>query len=100
MVKASSRGMQRGVEEEEDLLSAQRYHRGMARQCPRGHDGTKPGEGTDDMSARHRTPPAPDLTQGKAEQVKTKLEVAMDETVGAGGDGAEGTRKKSTRSHG
>jgi hypothetical protein len=21
-----------------------RYHRGMARQCPRGHDGIKPGE--------------------------------------------------------
>jgi hypothetical protein len=32
-----------------------RYHRGMARQCPRGHDGTKPGEGTDDTSARHHT---------------------------------------------
>jgi hypothetical protein len=39
-----------------------RYYRGMARQCPRGHDGTKPGEGTDDTSARHHTPPAPDLT--------------------------------------
>jgi hypothetical protein len=27
----------------------------MARQCPRGHDGTQPGEVTDDTSARHRT---------------------------------------------
>jgi hypothetical protein len=72
----------------------------MARQCPHGHDGTKPGEGVDDMSARHRTPPAPDLTQGKAEQLKTKLEVAMAETLGAGGDGAEGTWKQPTRSHG
>jgi hypothetical protein len=42
-----------------------RYHRGMARQCPRGHDGTKPGEGADDMSARHSTPPAPYLAKGK-----------------------------------
>jgi hypothetical protein len=32
-----------------------RYHRGMARQCLRGHDGTKPGEGADDTSARHHT---------------------------------------------
>jgi hypothetical protein len=77
-----------------------RYHRGMARQCPHGHDDTKPGEGADDMSARHRTLPAPDLTQGKAEQLETKLEVAMAETLGAGGDRAEGTRGQSTRSHG
>jgi hypothetical protein len=27
----------------------------MARQCPCGHDGTKPGEGADDTSARHHT---------------------------------------------
>jgi hypothetical protein len=72
----------------------------MARQCPRGHDGTKPGERADDTSARHHTPPAPDLTQGKAEQLEAKLEVAMAETLGAGGDGAEGTRGKSTRPHG
>jgi hypothetical protein len=77
-----------------------RYHRGMARQCPRGHDDTKPGEGADDTSARHRTPPAPDLTQGKAGQLKTKLEVAMVETLCTGGNGAEGTQKQSTRSHG
>jgi hypothetical protein len=72
----------------------------MARQCPRGHDGTKPGKGNNDTSARHRTPPAPDLTEGKAEQLNTKLEVAMAETLGAGGDGAEGTGEQSTRSHG
>jgi hypothetical protein len=72
----------------------------MARQCPRGHDGTKPVEGADDTSARHHTPPAPDLTQGKAKQLETKLVAAMAETLGAGGDGAEGTREKSTRSHG
>jgi hypothetical protein len=42
-----------------------RYHHGMARQCPRGHYGTKPGEGVDGMSARHSTPPAPDLAKGK-----------------------------------
>jgi hypothetical protein len=52
------------------------------------------------MSARHRNPPAPDLTQGKAEQLEMKLEVAMAETLGAGGDGAQGTWKQSTRSHG
>jgi hypothetical protein len=32
-----------------------RYHRGMTRQCPRGHDGTKLGEGADDMSASQHT---------------------------------------------
>jgi hypothetical protein len=72
----------------------------MARPCPCGHDGTKLGEGADNTSARHRTPPALDLTQGKAEQLETKLEVAMAETLGAGGDRAEGTWKQSIRSHG
>jgi hypothetical protein len=37
---------------------------------------------------------------GKAEQLEEKLEVAMAETLGAGGDGAEGTGRQSTRSHG
>jgi hypothetical protein len=32
-----------------------RYHRGMAGQCPRGHDGIKPGEVADDTSANHLT---------------------------------------------
>jgi hypothetical protein len=59
----------------------------MAGQCPRGHDGTKPGEGADDTSARHSTPTALDLTKGKAEQLKTKLEVAIAETLAARGDG-------------
>jgi hypothetical protein len=55
MARASSRRVQRGLEERENLLDAQRYHRGMARQCPRDHDGTKPGEGADDTSASHHT---------------------------------------------
>jgi hypothetical protein len=38
---------------EETYLAPRRYHRGMARQCSCGHDGTKPGEDADDMSARH-----------------------------------------------
>jgi hypothetical protein len=61
----------------------------MARQCPHGHDGTKPGEGADDTSASHHHSPAPDLAEGKAKQLETKLEVAMAEIQGAGGDGAE-----------
>jgi hypothetical protein len=32
-----------------------RYHRGMAGQHPRGHDGIKPGEVADDTSAKHYT---------------------------------------------
>jgi hypothetical protein len=51
----------------------------MARQCPRGHDGTKPGKGTDDTSASHLTRQAPDLAEEKAKQLGTKLEVAMAE---------------------
>jgi hypothetical protein len=61
----------------------------MARQCPRGHDDTKPGEGIDGTSASHHHSPAPDLAKGKAKQLETKLEVAMAEIQGAGGDGAE-----------
>jgi hypothetical protein len=37
----------------------------MARQCSRGHDGTKPGEDVDDTSARHSTAPAHDIIKGK-----------------------------------
>jgi hypothetical protein len=42
---------------------------------------------------------APDLVKGKAEQLEEKLEVAMSETLGVGGDGAEGTGRQSARSH-
>jgi hypothetical protein len=38
----------------------------MARQCPRGHDGIKPGEVADDMSAYHLARQAPDLAVEKA----------------------------------
>jgi hypothetical protein len=51
----------------------------MARQCPRGHDGTKPGEGANDTSACHLIHQAPDLTEGQAKQLEMKLEVAMAE---------------------
>jgi hypothetical protein len=69
-----------------------RYHRGMARQCPRGHDGTKPGEGVDDTSASHLTHQALDLTEGKAKRLETKLEVAMAEIQSVGGDRDESTK--------
>jgi hypothetical protein len=36
------------------------------------------------------TPPTPDLAEGKAKQFETKLEVALAEIQGAGGDKAEG----------
>jgi hypothetical protein len=55
MAGASSRGVQRRIEERGTYSMPRRYHRGMARQCLLGHDGTKPGEGADDTSARHHT---------------------------------------------
>jgi hypothetical protein len=36
-------------------MMPRRYHRGMAGQCPRGHDGIKPGEVADDTSVNHPT---------------------------------------------
>jgi hypothetical protein len=81
-------------------LEPRRYHSGMARQCSRSHDGTKPGDDADDTSARHSTTPAHDTVQGKAGQLGEKLEVAMAETLDAGGDGAEDTGKQLVRSHG
>jgi hypothetical protein len=66
-----------------------RYHRGMARQCPRRHDGIKPGEVTDDMSAYHLTRHAPDLAVEKAKQLEIKLKVAMAEIQSFGGEGDE-----------
>jgi hypothetical protein len=61
----------------------------MARQCPRGHDGIKPGEVADDMSAYHLTRHAPDLAVEKAKQLEIKLEVAMAEIQSFGGKGDE-----------
>jgi hypothetical protein len=81
-------------------LAPRRYHRGMARQCSRGHDVTKPGEDVDDTSARHSTAPAQDFVKGKVGQLEEKLEVAMAKTLDAGGDGAKGTWRQSARSHG
>jgi hypothetical protein len=46
----------------------------MARQCPRDHDGIKPGEVIDDTSANHQ---APDLAEDRSKQLEIKLEVAM-----------------------
>jgi hypothetical protein len=69
-----------------------RYHRGMARQCPRGHNGTKPGEGAEDTSASHLTRQAPDLAEEKAKQLEAKLEVAMAEIQSVGGDRDESTQ--------
>jgi hypothetical protein len=72
----------------------------MAGQCPRGHDGIKPGEVTDDTSANHLTRQAPNLTEDKAKQLEYKLEVAMAKIQSFGGEGDESVRGQSTRSHG
>jgi hypothetical protein len=56
----------------------------MARQCPRGHDGIKPGEVTDDTLANHQ---APDLAKDRAKQLEIKLEVAMAKISSFGGEG-------------
>jgi hypothetical protein len=61
----------------------------MARQCPRGHDGIKPGEVADDTSANHLTRQAPDLAQDRAKQLKIKLEVAMAKIQSFRGEGDE-----------
>jgi hypothetical protein len=100
MTRASSRGMQRGVEEEEDLLSAQEvplWHGEAVPAWPRRHQAKGRRRRHIDKTPH---PPAPDLTEGKAKQLETKLEVAMAMTRGAGGDRAEGIRGQSTRSHG
>jgi hypothetical protein len=61
----------------------------MARQCPRGHDDTKPGEVADDMSTYHLTRQAPDLAEEKAKQLEIKLEVAISKIQSIGGEGDE-----------
>jgi hypothetical protein len=61
----------------------------MARQCPRGHDGIKPGEVADDMSTYHLTRQAPDLAEDRATQLEIKLEVAMAKIQSFGGEGDE-----------
>jgi hypothetical protein len=61
----------------------------MARQCPRGHDGVKLGEVTDDTLAKQLTRQAPGLTEEKARQLEIKLEVAMAKIQSFGGEGDE-----------
>jgi hypothetical protein len=68
---------------------SKRYHRGMARQCPCGHDGIKPGEVADDVLAYHLTSHAPNLAMEKAKQLEIKLEVAMAKIQSFGGKGDE-----------
>jgi hypothetical protein len=49
----------------------------MVRLCPHGHDRIKPGEDTDDTSAKQLTRQAPGLAEDRAKQLEIKLEVAM-----------------------
>jgi hypothetical protein len=90
MARASSRRVQRRLEERKDLLDAQ--------EVPSWH-----GEAVPMRLRRHRVrgrcrwhvgkashPLALDLVEGKAKQLKTQLEVAMAEIHGAGGNRAEG----------
>jgi hypothetical protein len=64
----------------------------MARQCPRGHDGIKPGEVADDTSVNHLTRQAPDLAGDRAKQLEIKLEVAMAKIQSFRGEGDESVR--------
>jgi hypothetical protein len=83
-------GGHRGDERRGNTYSTpRRYHRGMARQCPHGHDGIKPGKVADDMSAYHLTRHAPDLAVEKAKQLEIKLEVAMAKIQSFRGKGDE-----------
>jgi hypothetical protein len=90
MARSSFRRVHRRLEERENLLDAQEvppWHGKAVPAWPRRHQ----------ARGRHRQhvgkpphSPAPDLAEGKAKQLETKLEVAMAEIQGAGGDGAEG----------
>jgi hypothetical protein len=64
----------------------------MAEQCPRGHNGIKPGEVADDTSAKQLTRQAPDLAEGRAKQLEIKLEVAMAKIQSFGGKGDASVR--------
>jgi hypothetical protein len=62
----------------------------MAGQCPRGHDGIKPGEVADDTSANHQ---APDLAEDRAKKLEIKLEVAIAKIPSFGGEGDASVRR-------
>jgi hypothetical protein len=90
MARASSGGVQRRTEEKGDLLSAQEvppWHGEAVPAWPRRHQARRRRRR---YVGKPPHPPAPDLAEGKANRLETKLEVTMAETQGAGGGGAEG----------
>jgi hypothetical protein len=62
---------------------------------------TAPSQGKARPTRRQDTAPHQQQIspRGKVEHLEKKLEVAMAETLGARGDGAESMRRQSTRSH-
>jgi hypothetical protein len=80
------------MEERKNLLSAQEippWHGEAARAAT-----TAPSQGKAPTTHRQATThsPAPDLAEGKAKRLETKLEVAMAEIQSTGGDRDESTR--------
>jgi hypothetical protein len=90
MARASSRRVQGRLEDRENLLDAQEvppWHGKAVPVRPRRHQ-ARGRRQRHVGKAPH--PPAPDLTEGKAKQLETQLEVAMADIQGVGGDRAEG----------
>jgi hypothetical protein len=77
-----------------------RYHHGMARQCPRGHDGTKPGEVADDTSTKYLAHPAQILPRTRHNSSRASSRSPWPKSRASEMKGMQGSRGQSSRSRG
>jgi hypothetical protein len=99
---ASSRRLQRDVDEKEKgrstYTTCRTYHHGMARQCPRSHDGIKPGEVADDTSTKHPAHQAQISPRTRHNSSRASSRSPWPRSRASEAKGMQATRRQSIRS--
>jgi hypothetical protein len=102
---ASSRRLQRDAEEKKKkgrstYTTPRRYHRGMARQCPRGHDGMEQGEVADDTSTKHPANQAQISPWARPSSLRASSRTPWPKSRALEAKGMRASMRQSIRSHG
>jgi hypothetical protein len=77
-----------------------RYHRGMAGQCPCGHDGIKPGEVADNTSMKHPAHQAQVSPWTRPSNSRSSSRSPWPRSQASEVKGMRASRKQSVRFHG